>query len=379
MKRWTILAMLILILTLSGCSSADSEPVWEEEPGYSEDDNQLEDPEPDTNVPEDQGGDVVQDSDVPALANRKIIYRANLHMSVLDPTNVYNNVLAQMTSYTAYVEEADITTDRYELTIRVLSTEFDAFVEAIKTNGELVSYQKTSEDVTNTYSTFEARKLALETRHDRILALIAQATDLDTILDLEEERYEIEAELNAIGNTLANYDSLVDYSTVTLLITEAVEEIVVHPRTEAPNVQVVEITKNSIKVEAYNYSDENVTIQIDLYRNGEFVAEYEESTYADSIVEATFSDLASNQEYTIRVTAVASDHRVSLEEVVRRTTESTYGNRFTTVFSSSFTLLVTLFEYLGLTLAALTPFVVVAGAIVLPIRFLVLPRIRRKP
>jgi hypothetical protein len=68
-----------------------------------------------------------------------------------------------------------------------------------------------------------------------------------------------------------------------------------------------------------------------------------------------------------------------LEEVVRRTTESTFGNRFTTVFSSSLTLLVTLFEYLGLTIAALTPFAVVGAVVFLPIRFLILPRIRRRP
>jgi predicted nucleic acid-binding Zn-ribbon protein len=379
MKRWTILMLLGVTMLLAGCASADHEPVWEEEPGFNDDNSDLPDPDPQPQEPVDQGGDVVQDSDVPALATRKIIYRADLHMRVTDPTAVYNNVLSQIATYTAYVEAADITTDEYELTIRVLSSEFDAFVEAIKTNGELVSYQKTSEDITNTYSTFEARKLALETRHDRILDLISQATDLDTILELEEERYEIEAELNAIGNTLANYDSLVDYSTVTLRITEAVEEIVVLPRTETPNVRIVETTKNSIKVEVYNHSDENVTIQIDLYQNGEFVAEYEEATFADSLIETTFSDLQSNREYTIRVTAVATDHRVSLEEVVRRTTESTFGNRFTTVFSSSLTLLVTLFEYLGLTIAALTPFAVVGAVVFLPIRFLILPRIRRRP
>ena len=69
-------------------------------------------------------------------------------------------------------------------------------IEEIKTSGELVSFEKSSEDVTNAYSTFEIRYAALQARHARILELIEVAVDLDVILMLEEERYEIEVELN---------------------------------------------------------------------------------------------------------------------------------------------------------------------------------------
>lgn len=375
MKKYLVIVMLVLTVVLSGCGSKaemDYEP--QEEYGFSNEDTELEDNTVIPENPTDQGGDVANDSDVPAFLNRKIIYTANLEMSVMNPTLVYNEVLDTVSTFTAYIEEADITTDNYKVTFRVLSTEFDEFVEALKTSGDLVAYSKTSEDVTNTYSTFEAQKLALETRHERILELIAVAVDLDTILDLEEERYQIEASLNLIGTKLANYDSLVDYSTVTLEISKAVEEIIVLARTEAPNIYISETTKNTITMELYNYSDENVTLHVDAYLNGEFVTEFEENTFSDSKTIVTFEDLKSNQEYTFKVTSLATNHRVSLLEIRRVDTEKTYGNKITNVFGESVSLLSLLFEFLGLAVTALLPFAITATVILVPARIIYLKR-----
>ena len=375
MKKYLVIIMITLGFVLSGCSSSEMHDYDVEDQYEKSNDSEsdLEDPDPIVNEAEDQGGDATESdpSPAPELENRKIIYKANLHMAVSNPTSVYNNILTTIDSYTAYIEEADITSNRYEVTIRVLSTEFDDFVEDLKTEGELVSYSKTSEDVTNSYSTYEAKIEALETRHARILELITTAEDLDTILMLEEERYEIESELNYYGNKLANYDSLVDYSTVTLKITEAKEEIIVLARTDQPSVTFTEINKNDITVELYNHSEQNVVLHVDVYRNGEFVTEYEENTFSDSRTIVTFDELKSNKEYTFKVTALADDHRVSLQETYRRSTEKTYGNRTTNTFVDSVNILVLFFEYIGLAITGLLPFAVTAAVIFVPVRIIV--------
>ncbi len=370
MKKFlVILLMGAFVFAMSGCSADEMSEDYEPEYGFNDEDTSLTDPDPVVEDAKEQGGDVVEDNDAPELENRKIIYEADLEMAVLNPTEVYNDVLDTIDSYTAYIEEADITSNHYEVVIRVLSSEFDAFVEDVKTNGELVSYQKTSEDITNSYSTFEARKDALETRHTRILELIAVAEDLDTILILEEERYEIEAELNLIGAKLANYDSLVDYSTVTLEIREVKEEIIVVPRTTAPSVSFTELNKESIVLEIYNHSDNNATIHVDVYLNGEFVTEYEENTFADSKTIITFDDLKSGKEYTFKVTSIADDHRVSLEDTYRRATEARYVNKTGNVFTESFSMLILVFEFIGLFIAGLLPFAFTGLVIYLPIRY----------
>ena len=380
MKKWMIIVLVGLGVLLTGCANMADEydPAWQDEDPYTDENTDLKSPDPVTEDPVEQGGTVTSDSDAPALPNRKIIYEAAMHMAVLDPDQVYDDVMDTIGTYTAYVEGADITTSRYILTIRVLSSEFDALVEDLKTTGELVSFSKSREDITNTYSTFEARYDALEARHTRIVELINNATDLQMILDLEEERYEIESQLNAIGNTLSNYDSLVDYSTISLRIDEAVEEIVVLPRTEAPNVHVDEVTKNTITLEIFNHSDENVTLNVDLYQNGEFIEQYEESTFADSKVIVTFDGLKSNKEYTIKVTAFAAEHRVSLEETVYRTTEATYGNRTGDTFIASWNLLVLMFEGLGLIITALVPFAITGVILFIPARILYKKKIKNR-
>lgn len=373
MKKGLIGLLLVLSIVLSGCASKEANENYDYDPmenNYSDTNTQQKSPDPVVEEPTEQGGNVIDSQDTPTFENRKIIYRADLEMAVASPNTVYNNVLDTIANYTAYVEEADITYKRYAVTIRVLSSEFDQLIEDIETEGDIVSFEKTSEDVTNAYSIFEAHYEALEARHTRILELIATAEDLNTILLLEEERADIEAELNQIGNTLANYDSLVDYSTITLLIREAVEEIIVLPRTEAPILNVQEISKNTIVAEFYNHSDENVTLHVDLYKNGEFVEEYEENLFADSKTVVTFDELKSNSEYTIKYTTIASEHRISLQDLERVETLKTYGNKTTNTFLDSINLLVTLFEYLGLMIVGLLPFVVTGAVIIIPTRML---------
>ena len=138
-RKWMLLMIIAVSVLLTGCaSSADHEPMWEDEEFYSDENTDLANPDPVTNDPVDQGGTVTNDSDAPALPNRKIIFEAAMHMAVLDPDQVYEDVMDTIGTYTAYVEGADITSTRYILTIRVLSSEFDDLVEDLKTTGELV-------------------------------------------------------------------------------------------------------------------------------------------------------------------------------------------------------------------------------------------------
>ena len=218
MKKIALVIITVTVLLLSGCSSSEMEADYvlntESYRASGTDESGTDgsiDFEDDSS-----GGDISDFADNPVLANRKIIYIANLAILAEDPNAVYDIILSKLDIYEAYIEEEEITETRYEITIRVLSTNMIDFINDIKDNGELVSYSKTSEDITNSYSTFEARKEALETQHARILELIEIAVNLDDILTLEEERIDIESELNEIGLVLANYDSLVDYSTINI-------------------------------------------------------------------------------------------------------------------------------------------------------------------
>lgn len=377
MKRKISLFVLIFAfgLLLTGCGSADkaSDRYYGDE--YDVTDTEAEAPTgviggDSVDYTSTENGDVIQDATIPELENRKIIYTARLRMESVDPSIIYNNVIDSLDTYNAYVESADITSTRYVVYIRVLSENFTDFVEEIKTTGDVVSFSKTSEDVTNSYSTFEARKLALETQHARILELIEVAVDLEDILILEDARFEIETELNLIGANLANYDSLIDFSTIILTINKVTEEEVVLPKTSTPMVNVLEVTKNTIDLEVYNQSEESANIYVDLLLNGEFIRQYEETTYGESTVVFEIDELKSFEEYTFKVTSITADHRES--NVVSRysTTDKTFLNEVGNVFVVSFNSLVSIITFLSLAIVAILPYAIVGVVLFFPARIL---------
>jgi len=367
MKTRKILLLLLFILFLSSCGAADmAEPAGDYGDDYNDVDTDPEPPAPVIDDAELDGGDVVHSSEVPALEDRKIIYTADLTMNAPEPEEVYNDVSDILDTYSAYVESANITSNRYIIKLRVLTENFTDFIEEIKTSGDMVSFTKTSEDVTNAYSTFEIRYAALQARHDRILALIADASNLQVILDLEEERYEIEVELNQIGQSLGSIDSLIDFSTVNLTINKTVEEEVILPKTETPYVSVSETTKHTTRVEVSNNNDNSVNIYLDLLVNGEFVRQYEGEAFEDGTAVFELGDLKSNTEYQLRVSTIAADHRES--NVVRKDflTESTFFNKVGNVFVGSFEVLTLILEYAGLALVAVAPFAIVGAIVYVP-------------
>ncbi|MBN2605156.1 MAG: DUF4349 domain-containing protein [Bacilli bacterium] len=371
-KGIIIVSFLLFIGLLSGCSAkdVDMDPSYDGNDGYTDVDT---DPTPPTPTPDEgeiAGGDVIQNADIPALENRKIIYIANLTMDTTEPATIYNNVLDNLDTYSAYIESSNITATRYVVKIRVLSQNYNDFIEAIKETGNVVSFSNTSEDITNSYSTFEARKLALETQHARILELIAVAVDLEDILTLEEARSDIETELIQIGNSLANYDSLVDFSTINLTITKTSEVEVVLPKTTTPHVRVLETTKESISLEVYNTSDESVIIYVDVLQNGEFIRQYEEDAFSESSIIFEINDLKSFKEYTFKVSTIAAESRESQIVTQHETTEKTFFNKVTNTFVVSFNVLVTIIEYIGLAVVAFVPYILTAAIIFFPVRFL---------
>lgn len=377
MKRKVLVLIVLLTsgILLSGCSMKEEAQYYEGEGDeYSKVDTSPQEPAPEIDEPDINGGDVVLSADIPALENRKIIYTSSLVMEDPEPSEVYSDVVALLDTYSAYIESANITSERYIVKIRVLSANFTDFVEEIKTSGDLLSFTKSSQDVTNAYSTFEARKLALETQHTRILELLAEAVDLNTILILEDARFEIETELNQVGNSLANYDSLVDFSTINLTIRKTNEQVVILPRTEEPGVMLEEKGIDYINLEVRNYQDYPVVIQVDLLINGEFQQQYEKEAYADSTAVFSIAELDSNKEYTFKVTALASEHTLSQTVTRKIKTEPTFFNNIGNTFVSSFNLLVTFFEYSGYVVTALLPFTVVGVVVFFPVRYLIKKR-----
>ena len=77
------------------------------------------------------------------------------------------------------------------------------------------------------YSATESRIKTLETEEARLLELLAQAQNLNDLLILESKLADVREELEVVKSQLKLYDSLIDYGTVHLTITEMKEFTVV--------------------------------------------------------------------------------------------------------------------------------------------------------
>jgi|GEM_PF-2021122 len=210
MKKLSIIIMVLMAFFYAGCASDDY--------GYSEEPTSADtgaDYDTDTYSDEENDYDIT-DNDL----NRKIIYTARLEFLNETPADIYDEILIVIGNYSAYIEDEYISND-INITVRVLSTELDDFLDEVKAgSGNLISSSIESEDITQSYSTFDSRRIALEAEHARVLELIEEADSISVLLELEKFRGDIEAELNYINSQLSSYDSLVNYSTVRIYIEE---------------------------------------------------------------------------------------------------------------------------------------------------------------
>lgn len=104
--------------------------------------------------------------------------------------------------------------------VRVPSENLDDFLNQMGTIGNVTSQSKWSENVTLDYADNEARRETLELEEKKMMELLKQATQLSDIIELEARLSEIHYQLDGYSSTLRRYDDLIDYSTVSIYVTE---------------------------------------------------------------------------------------------------------------------------------------------------------------
>lgn len=370
MKKLIFISLLFLVLLLSACSAEDAsmyEP--DPDPGYDDETGNDEQPSLDDLLPDVEELNL---DNQPAQINRKMIFTAELGLVTPTPTDVYNDVIDALTTYDAFVEEESFQNNIYSVKLRVLTANYQDYITYIRSLGHTGHFQTKAEDVTNAYSTLEARLDALETQHARILDLLEVAVNIDDIIELEDKLASIESELNQIGDSLNNYDSLVEYSTISLVITEIDTFDLLLPKTTLPNINNIITTSNSISFEATSYDDLEKTITASLYLNGTLVETIEVDLMPNASDIITFENLTPSEEYYLSVYASRDNYQDS-ELFTRRNleTESTFIHTMWLTLVSSFNVLGTILRFLLLSVIALFPFAVVGIIVFIPIRVLI--------
>ncbi len=255
-KRFLMwLAVAFLAVSLSGCggkSSSQSMAVADREvsvqfnqsTGNGEMDKKSDNGGLGTAVPSTAAPDEIQTDEVQSTAlngqspagnistGQKVIFTGQVDYQTLDFDKTQTDLCSYMSSIGAYQQSSSVRGGGigYEglksaiYVFRVPKTRYDQAFTDLRKFGTVVFEQSTGEDVTDKYFDSEARLKSLQIQRDRLMTLLEKAAKMEDILKIEKELQTTNYDIENLTGTLKKWDSLVEYSTLSVNINE-VEQI----------------------------------------------------------------------------------------------------------------------------------------------------------
>lgn len=167
-----------------------------------------------------------------AANDRKMITTVNMSAETENFTDLVNTIENRVKELNGYMEsyetgyqygyyyDSEENMQYANLTIRIPANNMDGFIKTVEDNANIISRSENTEDVTLSYVDTESRKIALETEYDSLLAILAQAESVDSIIALQTRLSEVRYEIESLESQLRTYDNKINYSTIYLYIDE---------------------------------------------------------------------------------------------------------------------------------------------------------------
>ncbi len=198
MKRITVflLAVLVTLIALAGCSADYSEMKSDEDSGN--DDN-------------------VELNQSLTAPTRKIIYEvdASYYVDDIDQALVW---LKDLLGEDEWIDREERANTSAHLTFRIKSERLDAFIDEIESEYDSSSYRKVGEDISLNYQNTSDLITRYTAEKARNLELYDEATSFSDMMTITERISELEQMIATLQGELSLFDSLVDYSEVRLSI-----------------------------------------------------------------------------------------------------------------------------------------------------------------
>jgi len=230
-----IFAVLVALSSLTGCASAAAtkESVIEEtaaaydlgavpaEYGYDEEMayDAAEMPAADYAA----GGAMVSNTEELKAQGRKLIRNVYLSIESKDIVATAQFIYSDVERLGGYIESSSIYTSGYKsayYTCRIPSDKVDEFLATVAENGNVVSRSENINDITLQYTDTESHKKALKAEEARLLELLEMAQTVEDMVTIEDKLTDVRYQLDSIESQLRTYDNQIDYTTVSIDITE---------------------------------------------------------------------------------------------------------------------------------------------------------------
>lgn len=160
-----------------------------------------------------------------ALSNQKIIERLSYRIETLEFDQSIETLQALTEQLGGYIQESGVDGDgalqkndsrTAHYVLRIPQEKLKVWKEKSGTIGSVLNVSSSSENITESYYDTEAHLSALNTQRDRLLELMKKADKMADIVELEKALADVTYQIEQLTGTLRQYDSLVNYSTVTV-------------------------------------------------------------------------------------------------------------------------------------------------------------------
>lgn len=155
----------------------------------------------------------------------KIIRTVQMELSTRNFDADYEAIHQALLKAGGRVESANLYTAYNDLRtayliLRVPGSQLNPLTEAVKGIGRMVNFSESSEDISESYADTENRLATQQTKMDRLQVLLSKADTVEDLIAIESGISDTQYEIDRLTGQLRGMDSKVDYSTLTLTLSE---------------------------------------------------------------------------------------------------------------------------------------------------------------
>ncbi len=174
-------------------------------------------------------------------SNRKLIRTVDLNVETKEFDSLMNSLTSEISALGGYIENMSgnygsiyssyRTNKSANIIARIPANKLDGFINTVGEKSNITYRSESVSDVTLEYVDMESHKRMLQEEQDRLFSFLEEADTVEEIISLEDRLTSVKYQIDSMESQIRTYDNKVDYSTVTIDVTEVVDytEVVEHP------------------------------------------------------------------------------------------------------------------------------------------------------
>lgn len=173
------------------------------------------------------------------LDSQKLIYTCNINIESLEFTATQAKIQELITQYGGFVESNRLYDNAYgwyyssyektsgtltqELTVRIPSEHYDAFVNGVSAVGKVQNKTESVQNITTQYNDTETTVKSLRAQEKRLLEMMEACNSIDDMITVERRLSEVQMQLERYQTQLNAYDADIRFSTINITLKEVQE------------------------------------------------------------------------------------------------------------------------------------------------------------